>query len=121
LGKRALPSSVKFAESDAIPSNVSPISINGVSSVYWRIGGVMSGGLKTTFDLLAATKNEVASDLLLETLESVRSDIKFTALSAVTKRRSSRLHDELLRRWHTLSERAKAVLVDSAPRLTRAV
>jgi hypothetical protein len=34
----------------------------------------MSGGLKTTFKLLSATKNEAASVLLLETLSSDRSE-----------------------------------------------
>ena len=81
----------------------------------------MSGGLKTTFDLLAATKNEAASDLLLETLESAQRDIKFTALSVVAQRHSSRFHVELLRRWHMLSERAKAALVDAGARLTKAI
>lgn len=81
----------------------------------------MSSGLKTTFEWLAATKNEAASDLLLEALGSARSDVKFAALNAVTRRRSPRLHHELLRRWHTFSERAKSILVDSATRLTKAV
>ena len=81
----------------------------------------MSSGLRTTFDLLAATRNEAASDLLLETLCSVRSDIKFTALHAVTERRSLRLHHELLLRWHTFNERAKTILVDSGTRFTEAV
>jgi len=81
----------------------------------------MSSGLDTTFEVLAATNNEAASDLLLESLESTRSDVKFGALNAVTKRRSPRLHNELLRRWHTFNERAKLILVDSSPRLTKAI
>jgi HEAT repeat protein len=81
----------------------------------------MSGGLEITFDLLAATKNEAASDLLLETLTSERSDIRFTAFKAVAKRRSPRLHNHLLARWHTFNERAQGILVESSTRLTQAV
>jgi len=81
----------------------------------------MSSSLKTTFDLLAETANEAATDVLLEALDSPRSEIKFAALKVVTQRRSTRLHNELLLRWHTFNERAKSILVESSSPLTKAV
>ena len=81
----------------------------------------MSGGLETTVAVLAATKNEAAVDVLIQALHTGQRAIQEGALRALLKRRSHAAQEELVRRWHTLSDRWKAIIAERPGRVAPAV
>ena len=81
----------------------------------------MNGGLETTVALLAATKNEAALDVLIHALHTGQRAIQEGALRALLKRRSHAAQEELVRRWHTLSDRWKAIIAERPGRIAPAV
>lgn len=81
----------------------------------------MTTGLKKSLELLAATNNEAATNLLLAALDSADRDIQTSALRCLLKRRSSDGHARLLKRWDTLSDRHKVTIADQAHRMSGAL
>jgi len=79
------------------------------------------GGLQTTFDVLAATRNEAAVSVLLPALDSEQRAVQEGALRALLARRSAAGHRELVHRWDALGERARSIVVERAERLSGAV
>lgn len=81
----------------------------------------MTGGLETTFKVLATTKNEAAIHVLIAGLEMPDRAVQADALRALVDRRSAAGHRELLRRWPSFGERWKAIVAERAGRISGAV
>ena len=81
----------------------------------------MNGGLETTVAVLAATKNESAVGVLIQALDTGQRAIQEGALRALLKRRSHAAQEELVRRWHTLSDRWKSIIAERPGRIVAAV
>lgn len=79
----------------------------------------MSGGLGTTFRVLAETGNEASVRVLIPALDSPKPSIQDRALKALLKRRSPVGHREILRRLHTIPERWKEIIQPRRARLCR--
>ncbi|MEE8450994.1 MAG: HEAT repeat domain-containing protein [Thermoguttaceae bacterium] len=79
----------------------------------------MSGGLGTTFRVLAETGNEASVRVLIPALDSPEPSIQDGALRALLKRRSVAGHREILRRLHTIPERWKEIIQGRRARLCR--
>ena len=78
----------------------------------------MSGGLDQTFQILATTNNEAATQLLVDAVDGRDREIQNGALRALVRRRSPAGHSELLQRWSDLSERHKATIADQNSRMS---
>ena len=63
----------------------------------------MPAPLDLTFQTLIASRNEAATDLLIEALDAESPAIVTSALGALMLRRSRAGHLAVLRRWHTLT------------------
>jgi HEAT repeats len=72
----------------------------------------VSEGLKTTFELLTATENEAAVQVLVLALESTNRYIQDAALHAILDRRSHVGQHEIIRRLHLLDDRTRAVVYE---------
>jgi len=79
------------------------------------------GGLATTLDLLARTKNEAAVEALLPALDSAHRAVQEGALKALLKRRPGAGQHDLLRRWHELSDRWQSIAAEHPGRMTGAI
>jgi len=81
----------------------------------------VSEGLKTTFDVLAATENEAATHVLVPALDSHNHYIQEAALRAILNRHSPAGHHEVIRRLHVLDNRTRAAVHQRRANLTQAV
>ena len=70
----------------------------------------VSEGLRTTFELLSATPNEAAVQVLVPALDSKNRYIQEAALHAILDRRSLVGQHEIIRRLQRLNEHARAVV-----------
>lgn len=77
--------------------------------------------IDTTFDTLAATRNEAAAGLLIAALDSPHEAIAQAALRAILRRRSPAAHREVLARWHTFSPAFKTIVFENPTRLSAAI
>ncbi len=77
----------------------------------------MSVGLKKTFEVLAATGNEAAVDVLVPALDSQHVAIQEHALRALLDRWSALGQREILRRWSSLHERLKQIIAERPGRI----
>ncbi len=78
----------------------------------------MTGGLDKSFAVLAKTRNEAATGMLLKLLDAASSEVRLAALRAVARRRSAAAQLELLRRWHTFSGRSKSIVAEHTGRIS---
>lgn len=81
----------------------------------------MSGGITTTFDCLAASRNEAAVRVLVPALDSPHRLIRLQALLSLVKRRSPIGHREVLRRLHTLDDSFQDLVANSQARIHQAL
>jgi HEAT repeat protein len=81
----------------------------------------VSGGLETTWRILAATRNETAVDALLAALDSPREEIVMGALRALLERRTPRGLTELVRRWDRFPAAWKETIAAETDRLSGAL
>ncbi len=79
----------------------------------------VSDGLKTTFELLAATENDAAVDVLIPALDSVNRYIQESALRTILQRHSPAGQHEIIRRLHLLDDRARAAVHQQRGNLTQ--
>ncbi len=79
------------------------------------------GGLETTWRVLATTKNETATDVLLAVLDDPREEYVVSALRALLMRRDARGLTEIVRRWDRFSTTWKEVVREQSGRLTGAL
>ena len=77
--------------------------------------------LALTFDHLATTENEAATALLLAALDHADRAVAEGAFQAVLRRKSGAGLDEVVRRWHTLSDRWKQIAAQRPGVLTAAM
>lgn len=77
--------------------------------------------LALTFDHLATTENEAATPLLLAALDHPARDVAEGAFQAVLRRKSPAGLGEVVRRWHTLSDRWKQLVAQRPGVLTAAL
>lgn len=80
-----------------------------------------SGGIETTFELLAQTENEAAVEILIPALDSPEKSIQEGALRSLLKRRSLAGQREILRRLHLVDERWKAIIEEYRASMSHAV
>jgi len=77
-----------------------------------------SDGFKTTFDVLAKTKNEAAVATLLAALDSPHRWISDQALRTILRRRSPAGQRAILSRLHNIDERWQEILAENSGRMT---
>jgi HEAT repeat protein len=77
--------------------------------------------LALTFDHLAATENEAATALLLAALDHPDRTVAEGAFQTVLRRKSAAGLEEVVRRWHTLSDRWKQIAAQRPGVLTAAL
>ncbi len=78
-------------------------------------------GIDATFDFLAETMNESASDLLIDLLDSKDRDMRERALTAILKRRECLGHAVLLLRWQDWSDRWKGLIAQYSHHVAPAI
>jgi HEAT repeat protein len=81
----------------------------------------VSEGLKTTFEVLGKTHNDAASAALLPCLDSQHAQIQDQAIRAIMERRSPQGQREILARWHSMSERWRAIVEERPNRMEEAL
>lgn len=81
----------------------------------------MADGLATTFETLAASRNDAANRVLLEALRSTDPDVYDHALKAVIARRFKPGHLEVLGIWHRLSPKQRQFLQEGRGRMSGAL
>jgi HEAT repeat protein len=81
----------------------------------------MSGGLKTTFELLANTPNDAATSVLVAALDSSQRDIRDQALTALLCRHSDAAARHILGRWNDLSPRWMSQIIQRTGWLSGAI
>lgn len=81
----------------------------------------MSAGLETTIEVLTATLNEAAVDVLLRALDSPHRAIQEKSVRALIDRRSQQGQRELVRRWHTLDNGLKGIITQRPGRIQGAL
>lgn len=81
----------------------------------------MSEGLKTTFELLAKTKNEAAARALVPALDSSSPAIQEGALRAILDRRSQIGQREILRRLHKIDDSWRTIIEQKPGRMNHAL
>jgi HEAT repeat protein len=81
----------------------------------------MSGGLDITLGVLAATRNEAATSVLVAALESPHAPIQEGALRALADRRSLSAQLAILSRWSGLPARWRAIVTEKPGRLASAM
>lgn len=81
----------------------------------------MSRGLEKTLQILAATENEAAVQVLIPALDSPDGSVQEAALRALLARRSAAAQREVIRRLHTINEEWKQVISDSSGRMSQAL
>jgi hypothetical protein len=74
--------------------------------------------LGLTFDYLATTDNEAATAVLMSSLEHRERTVAEGTVQALLRRKSQPGLDDLVRRWHLLGDRLKALAVDRPGVLT---
>ena len=79
------------------------------------------GGINATFDFLAETPNETASDLLVELLDSKDREMREHALTAILKRRECLGQSMLMLRWQDWSDRWKALIAQYSHHMVEAI
>lgn len=70
----------------------------------------MSDGIQTTLEVLEATRNEAAVDILIAQLDSPHAKIRDGAFETLLKRRSPAGRTEVLRRLHDLPDHWKPIV-----------
>ncbi|HEY2761714.1 MAG TPA: HEAT repeat domain-containing protein, partial [Pirellulales bacterium] len=78
-------------------------------------------GLSITFDTLLKSRNEAATELLLDALSAATDEIQDAALEALLKRRTIAGHRQLLLRLPMLAPRQRAIVAANHHRLGRVV
>ncbi|MGI9429131.1 MAG: hypothetical protein ACR2NM_10765 [Bythopirellula sp.] len=81
----------------------------------------MTSGLATTFETLAASRNEAANPVLLAALESNDSAVSDGALKTIIARRNKAGHLAILKRWHTLAAPQRDFLQEGRGRMSGAL
>ena len=81
----------------------------------------VSGGLQSTFELLAQTENDAAVDVLIPALDSPDRAIQEGALRSLLKRRSLAGQREILRRLHLIDEGWKAIIEEHRAGMSHAL
>jgi hypothetical protein len=109
-----------FAESSGLLA-IQPTMANEGGKDLGTGSDKVRGGLAATFSVLAGTKNEAATRVLLAALDVADREIHAATLEALLKRRSAAGHRELLRRWHTITDRSKSVVAEKAGQMTGAL
>ena len=74
-------------------------------------------GLKTTFDVLAKTRNEASIGVLIPALESPHRWVQEEALTAILKRRNPAGQREVLRRLQTINDHWKEIIRNHSGRM----
>ena len=81
----------------------------------------MSSALNTTFETLAASRNDAANPLLMAALNSSDEAVSEGAMKAVISRRNKAGHLAILERWHTLSPHQREFLQEGRGRMSSAL
>lgn len=77
--------------------------------------------LALTFDYLATTENEAATSLLLAALDHPQREVAEGGFQAVLRRKAPSALDDVVRRWHVLSDRWKQLAAQRPGVLTTAL
>ncbi len=77
--------------------------------------------MQTTFELLGATPNDAAVNVLIPALDSGEPAIAEGALSAIFERRSVAGQREVLRRLHTINDRWRLIIEQARGRMSQAL
>src|SRR5690606_6859525 len=77
--------------------------------------------LEATFRALVQSENQAAVDALIAALDSPRAAIVERAARALLARREDRGPREIVRRWHALSDRCRALAAERPGRMTQAL
>ena len=72
-------------------------------------------GLSLTYQTLAQSRNQAASDVLVAAIESANSSLVTMAVSALVKRPDAHVTEDVLKRWEKLSKKDIAVLRKASP------
>ena len=81
----------------------------------------VSGGLQSTFELLAQTENDAAVEILIPALDSPDRAIQEGALRSLLKRRSLAGQREILRRLHLIDEGWKPIIEEHRSSMSHAL
>jgi len=81
----------------------------------------LTTGLTTTFNVLAASRNDSSNPTLLPALESSDPAVLNCALKAIIARRSKAGHLAVLQRWHQLSPQQREYLQEGRGRMSGAL
>lgn len=81
----------------------------------------MADGLQTTLELLATSKNEAASAVLIAALDAPQSELREAALRALLRRRSQAGQREVLRRLTAQNTRWREILGEKPGKLSGAL
>lgn len=81
----------------------------------------MKPSVDKTLELLTETPNEAAVTVLLSGLDSTNTDLREGSLVALLTRRGNLGQQELIRRWNTLDDRLRSIIVDHPRQISSAV
>ncbi len=81
----------------------------------------MTTGLATTFEILAASRNDATNTVLLTALERTDGEVYEGTLKAIIARRSKKGHLAVLQRWHRLSSQQREYLQEGRGRMSGAL
>jgi len=93
----------------------------GLEKKMGSSGGFALNSLALTFEHLATTENEAASGVLIAALDHSDRSVAEGAFQAVLRRKSAQALEEVVRRWHTLSDRWKQMAAQRPGVLTSAL
>ncbi len=81
----------------------------------------MSSGLSTTYEILAASRNDAANGALLDALRSTDAEVYDGALRATIARRNKQGHLAVLGMWHRMSAKQRQYLQEGRGRMSGAL
>lgn len=81
----------------------------------------MSTGLTTTFETLAASRNDAANQVLQAALKNADGELFDAAVKAILARRNKAGHLEVLKCWHEMSVEQQALVKHGQGRLSNAL
>jgi len=81
----------------------------------------VKSGLKQTFDVLAASRNEAATAVAIAAFQSDDLSVREYAIQALTARRNKSGHLAVLRRWHELTEPQQEMVLEGRVRIGSAL
>jgi len=81
----------------------------------------LTTGIATTFETLAASRNDAANPVLLAALESSDAAVYDSTLKALIARRNKAGHLAVLKRWHKLSAEQREFLQEGRGRMSGAL